>query len=116
VTQHANLSPDRWRRFDRSQQVLMIANEMQRTARRMAPGDADARRLGYERVLNLTDLTIAVTDHRSFRRELWRWRDVVAELYLDASARPERHRVALRVLLQLDPLAAQQVAFLEPAG
>lgn len=116
MTQHASLSPDRWRRFDRSQQVLMIANEMHRTAGRMAPGDADARRLGYERVLNLTDLTIATTDHRSFRRELGRWRDVVAELYLDALARPVRHLAALRVLLQLDTTAARQVAFLEPAG
>lgn len=116
MTQHANLSRERWQRFDRSQQVLMIANEMQRTARRMAPGDADARRLGYERVLNLTDLTIAVTDHRSFRRELGRWRDVLAGLYLDASARPEWHGMALRVLLQLDTVAAQQVAFLEPVA
>ena len=112
MTQHANLSPDRWRRFDRSQQVLMIANEMQRTARRMAPGDADARRLGYERVLNLTDLTIAATDHRSFRRELWRWRDVVAGLYVEPSALPDLHAQALRTLLRLETSAAGQVAWL----
>lgn len=112
MTQHAGLSLDRWRRFDRGQQVLMIGNEMLRIARRMGPGDADARRLGYERVLNLVDLTIAATDHRSFRRELWRWRDVVAELYLDLEARPERHTQALRVLLRLEVQAARQVALI----
>jgi hypothetical protein len=109
MTQHAGLSPERWRRFDRAQQVLMIANEMNRTARRMAPGDADARRLGYERVLNLTDLTIAVTHHRSFRRELFRWRDVLAELYLELEPRPEQHALALVTLLRLEVSAARQV-------
>jgi len=112
VTQHAALSLDRWRRFDRGQQVLMIANEMLRTSRRMAHEDAEARRLGYERVLNLTDLTIAATDHRSFRRELWRWRDVAAELYLEALPHPERHAQALRTLLRLEVSAATQVALL----
>ena len=90
----------------------MIANEMLRTSRRMGREDADARRLGYERVLNLTDLTIATTDHRSFRRELWRWRDVAAALYLEATPRPERHAQALRTLLLLEVHAAQQVTLL----
>lgn len=112
MTQPAGLSPERWRRFDRSQQVLMIANEMMRTARRMGREDADARRLGYERVLALTDLTIGTADRRSFRRELWRWRDVVAELYLDPTSQPARHTQALRVLLRLEVAAAKQVALL----
>lgn len=112
LTQHAGLLLDRWRRFDRGQQVLMIANEMLRTSRRMAQDDAEARRLGYERVLNLTDLTISATDHRSFRRELWRWRDVAAELYLEATSQPERHAQALRALLLLEVNAARQVELL----
>lgn len=112
MTQHAGLSLDRWRRFDRGQQVLMIANEMQRTMRRMTDDDAEARRLGYERVLNLVDLTIAATDHRSFRRELWRWRDVVAGLYVEPSPLPELHAQALRTLLRLETSAAAQVAWL----
>lgn len=90
----------------------MIANEMLRTSRRMGQDDAEARRLGYERVLNLTDLTIVATDHRSFRRELWRWRDVAAELYLEAMPRPDRHAQALRALLLLEVHAARQVALL----
>lgn len=112
MTQHAGLSLDRWRRFDRGQQVLMIANEMQRTTRRMTDDEAEARLLGYERVLNLVDLTIAATDHRSFRRELWRWRDVLAALYVEPSPLPELHAQALRTLLRLETSAAAQVAWL----
>ncbi len=90
----------------------MIANEMLRTSRRLGLDDAEARRLAYERVLNLTDLTIVATDHRSFRRELWRWRDVAAELYVEATPRPDRHAQALRALLLLEVHAARQVALL----
>jgi hypothetical protein len=74
--------------------------------------DAEARRLGYERVLNLTDLTIAATDHPSFRRELWRWRDVVAGLYLEPAPQPEGHGQALRTLLRLEVQAGRQAALL----
>ena len=31
-TQHASLSPERWRQFRLDQQILMIANEMNRAA------------------------------------------------------------------------------------
>ncbi len=116
MTQHAALSAERWRRFDRSQQVLMVANEMQRLARRMRPEDAAARRLGYERVLNLTDLTLAVTDRRSFRRELGRWRDLIAELYVDDAPQRVHHAAALRALLQLEPTAAKQAALIGVAS
>ncbi len=115
MTQHAALSPERWRQFDRSQRVLMVANEMQHAARLMRPEDAAARRLGYERVLNLTDLTLAVTDHRSFRRELGRWRDLIAALCVDDAPECARHAAALRVLPQLEPIAARQVALLAGA-
>ena len=74
MTQHANLSPERWRRFARERQLLMIANEMNRATRLMAAEDGHSRKLAYERVLRLADLTIEVNPQRSLRRELLRWR------------------------------------------
>jgi hypothetical protein len=38
MTQHAKLSLDRWRRFERGQQVLMIANEMRKLAGSVTSG------------------------------------------------------------------------------
>jgi hypothetical protein len=113
VTQHATLSDERWSRFDRDQQILMIANEMNRTGRRLSESDRGARRNGYERILRLTDLTIAQSE-RGLRRELLRWRDLIAELYVTDTAEPELHRRAFRVLLQLCPAAARQIALLLP--
>ena len=109
MTQHAGLTLDRWARFTHPQRVLMIANEMNRAGRLTGAGDTASRRLAYERILRLADLTIAVAERRSVRRELLRWRDLVATLYLEDGARPEDHRMAFRALLQQTPESALQI-------
>jgi hypothetical protein len=105
MTQHAGLTLDRWRSFDRHQQVLMIANEMHRGSRLKEP---EALRRCYERVLRLTDLTAQAADRLALRRELLRWRDGVAELYLAARPAPERHLRLLHCLLLMTKEAARQ--------
>lgn len=112
MTQHAGLTAERWVRFPHPQRILMIANEMNRATRLMGPGDSTSRQLAYERVLRLVDLTVAVADRRSVRRELLRWRDLVAALYISEPAQPEAHRAALRALLQQSPTSAAQIAYL----
>jgi hypothetical protein len=39
VTQHASLTPERWAGFGRDQQILMIANEMNRASRLFGADD-----------------------------------------------------------------------------
>ncbi len=87
----------------------MIANEMHRGRRATEP--EELRRV-YERVLRLTDLTIQSAEQATFRRELLRWRDGIAELYLDGRPAPERHRQLLHVLLLMSPEAARQRAYI----
>jgi hypothetical protein len=112
MTQHAGLTSERWQKFPHPQRILMIANEMHRASRLLGDSDSISRRLSYERVLRLVDLTVAVAERRSVRRELLRWRDVVAALYLEDVARPRAHRQALRVLLQQTPDSAAQIRYL----
>jgi hypothetical protein len=111
MTQHAGLSADRWRSFGKDQQLLMVANEMSRAAGLLGPEDHARLRNSYERVLRLVDLTIEVNPRRALRRELLRWRDVVAELYLAAGMNEERHTAAFRALLLLSPATARQIPF-----
>lgn len=111
MTQHAALDQDRWSRFDTDRQILMIGNEMHRTTRRLEEDGAEARRRGYERVLRLTDLTVAGA-RPGLRRELLRWRDLVAVLYIADGPDPEGHRAAFRALLQLRPMSALQIPLL----
>lgn len=114
MSQHAGLGAERWSAFDPDQQVLMIANEMNRTSRLLGGEDPGSRRRGYERILRLTDLTVETGCRAGLRRELLRWRDLVAELYVADEADPSGHRRALRALLQLRPAAAPQIRFLLP--
>jgi hypothetical protein len=111
VTQHASLTPERWARFSLDQQVLMIANEMQRASALQGAGDRDVLEHTYERVLRLLDLTVAVQTKSTLRRELLRWRDLVAGLYIRGEAAPAEHRDAFRALLLLRPAAARQIPF-----
>ena len=108
MTQHASLSPERWSAFTLPDQILMIANEMNRALSLFGPGDGDRLRRAYERTLRLVDLTIEVQKKPLLRRELLRWRDLVAELYVSGSPGLHQHRLALRALLFFHPVAARQ--------
>ena len=106
MTQHAALSAERWARFSRTQQLLQIGVEMQRASSCFSRDRFAILKACYERVLRLVDLTVEVNPERHFRRELLRWRDVIAELYVSEDSRPVEHRLAYRVLMQLHPETA----------
>ena len=109
MSQHASLSPERWSSFSLDQQILMIANEMNRAMKLLGPDDRERLKHSYERVLQLTDLTILVRTRKGLRRELLRWRDLIAQLYVDAESSPPAHAAAFRCLLLFTPEAARQI-------
>jgi hypothetical protein len=111
MTQHASLSPERWSAFTLDQQILMIGNEMNRAAKLMEPERRPHLQQSYERVLRLIDLTVEVQSRPTLRRELLRWRDLIAELYISPEPDPDRHAAAFRCLLLFTPVAAQQIPF-----
>ena len=115
MTQHRNLSEERWAGFALDQQILMIANEMNRASALLRSGDIARTRSCYERVLQLTDLTVLVQTKSTLRRELLRWRDLIAQLYVEETTRPEAHRQAFRCLLYFTPEAARQIPYLSAA-
>jgi len=109
--QHAGITVERWSSIPLEQRILMIGNEMNRAAKLFAPADRTRLVACYERVLRLVDLTVECKPRRGLRRELLRWREVVAGIY--QSPHPDRaaHLAAFRCLLQLDPGAATQIPF-----
>lgn len=112
MTQHASLSPERWAAFSRDQQILMIGNEMNRATRLLRLADRSGLLLAYERVLRLVDLTVEIQTDYGLRRELLRWRDLIAEMYVSPELQPDQHLAAFRALLQLTPESARQIPFL----
>jgi len=109
MAQHAALTLERWGRFTLDQQIIMIANEMNRASKFLGPGDEVRRRYAYERALALVDLTIRANTARGLRRELLRWRDLLAALYTGVAGSSEEHAVALRALLRFTPAASRQI-------
>ena len=110
MTQHATLPFERWAAFTRDQQILMIANEMNRAAKLFDPANQMRLRNAYERILQLTDLTIRAQSSFGFRRELLRWRDLIATQYVTDAPCSASHREAFRVLLRFTPEASRQIA------
>src|SRR3954468_7591619 len=111
MSQHSSLSSERWAQFNLDQQILMIGNEMNRAKRSIELGDRQDLSLSYERVLRLLDLTVEVQRRPTLRRELLRWRDLIAELYIRTEPSASDHDAAFRALLQFTPVAAQQIPF-----
>ena len=116
MAQHVSLTQERWTQFTLDQQILMIANEMNRSAKFLGPGGEARRRNAYERGLALVDLTIQAHTARGLRRELLRWRDLLAALYLEEAGAPEAHAAALRALLRFTPEASRQIPHVRAAG
>lgn len=108
--QHAGLTPERWASFPFAQQVLMIGNEMNRGLYHLELQEWDRARPSYERVLQLVDLTVGTRLAQTRRRELLRWRDLVAVLYLDNVPSVDAHVEAFRCLLRMTPESARQIA------
>jgi len=69
------------------------------------------RRGRYERVLQLTDLIVAAAPSAR-RRELLRWRDLVAATFIAPSPGNGAHRRAFLALLLITPELAKQVPLL----
>ena len=113
--QHESLTAERWSAFTPEQQILMVANEMNRGSKLMSQEHRERLARAYERVLRLVDLTIQSQPRRGLRRELLRWRDLIAELYVSPEADPTRHRMAFRALLHLTPASARQIPFVSAA-
>lgn len=109
MTQHAALTLERWASFTLDQQILMIGNEMNRAGKLGNADDGERRAAAYERALYLTDLTIEANKGRGLRRELLRWRDLAAVLFLAGALEPKAHADAFRALLWLTPEAARQI-------
>lgn len=116
MTQHAGLSAERFARFTRAQQLLAIANEMNRASKLFRPEDRSRLGGSLERVLALVDLTVEVNDSRSLRRELLRWRDLVAEQYVSPAPDAQAHAQAFRALLQLHPETWRQLPYVTGAA
>jgi hypothetical protein len=109
LQRHRTLSADKWRAFPKGSQILMVANELGRAGHWMEKGDFENVRLCYERAFELVDLTVEDPKWRMKTRELLRFREALAESYLQKENDLHFNRLLLRTLVQLRPESAGSI-------
>jgi hypothetical protein len=79
---HPNLSLEKWSSLSAGNQVLNIASELNRAGNWIRNNDVAKVNLCYERAFELVDLTVCDSKWRGRIREMLRFREMLAELYL----------------------------------
>ncbi|MEM5810050.1 MAG: hypothetical protein QW156_04150 [Candidatus Aenigmatarchaeota archaeon] len=95
---HKNLTPERWKNFSLAQQILMIANEINRAKNCLHKGYVNEAKNSYERAFELLDLTISTTEKYNLIRELLRFREILALQYIK---RKKEKRISEKLLSTL---------------
>ena len=99
---HKNLNEKKWFRYPLSQQVLMIANELNRAKNFMLSGKFTEVNSCYERAFELVDLTSADPKWSGNRlKELRRFRELLAQLYISEDKNNELNHTLYLGLLRL---------------
>jgi len=114
IMQHSSLTPQRWFTIPSAQQLIMIANELNRAGHWIAQSQAYEAQMAYERCLELLDLTISDPKWNRGRKELMRSREVVGMLYLQGEKDHKLHRLLQDAVITLDPQAYNLIHTREP--
>ena len=109
LKEHRNLTPERWNNFPHSQQILMIASELNRAKNWLKKRDYSEVKNCYKRALELLDLTIEISKKRTEVKELLRFREVLSDLYLQEMPTLDRNYKLYQILLLFNKDAFKQV-------
>jgi hypothetical protein len=110
MNQSYEITLNRWRRFTCPQQILNIAADLLRATERLHSSDAQ---MCYESALEFTDRTIQVNEKFSFRWELCRLRELLADAYQRLpNVSKEEHNLLLKTLLCFTPESAKQIEYM----
>lgn len=77
---HKNLDEKKWNKFSKSQQIFMIANELNRAKNWLLRNNLKEVSNCYERAIELLDLTISVSK-KILQKELLRFREIFTLQY-----------------------------------
>jgi hypothetical protein len=80
---HTSLNSEKWNRFPRETQILMIGSEFARAKNLLRDNVVDEVRQCYERAFELLDLCASDPKWRPRLRELLRFREILGELYVE---------------------------------
>jgi len=94
---HSHLNPEKWSAYTKTQQVLMISNELNRALNCLNSNHHSDAEKCFERAIELTDLTVEDQRWDNGLKELLRFREGLSGLYL--SKDPQLTALYLSTLL-----------------
>ena len=100
---HKQMTTEKWFAFPGFQQLLMIANELNRAQHALEKGDPQSAIHAWERAFELIDLTVADQKNCRLRRELLRFREMLGGNFIEHNA--AMNRSLMNELIKLDPVA-----------
>jgi hypothetical protein len=98
---HKTLSVEKWSAFSKGQQILMIANEINRAKNSLTRNKPEDAKSCYERALDLTDITINDTKWKNDLKELLRCREFIGMLFCETNL--ELNEILYKTLILLNP-------------
>lgn len=106
---HPNLNQEKWNLLDKSRQVLNISAELNRANHWLVTTNEEYKKKSLERAFELIELSIA--DRKKWspgaRKELLRFRESLAEFYVQDTTSAISLKKYIQVLLNLNPISAQ---------
>lgn len=102
---HKNLTLEKWAGYSKGQQVLMIANELNRAKNLYLRDMIDEVKFCYERAMEMTDLTSEDPKWKGRLKEMRRFREELAGLYWQEKGNAEENLKLYDALIKMVPEA-----------
>ncbi|MBN1622470.1 MAG: hypothetical protein JW871_07765 [Endomicrobiales bacterium] len=99
---HKTLTLDKWAAFPLSKRILMIGSEIQRAGSRISKNDFEEVNNCYARAFELIDLTVKSISKKTLRKELLRFRELLAREYMNKQKDIVMNQKLFDVLISLN--------------
>lgn len=96
------MTPEKWQKFSKEEQILNIAAELSRTKFWLKERNSEQALNCLNRAFELIDLTINASHHQKDLNELLRFRDVLAQFYIDEDKNIDEFMKIFKTLLMLN--------------
>ena len=96
---HKNLTQERWQKFSKEEQILNIAAELSRAKFWLEKKNEEQILNCLNRAFELIDLTINTFKNQRALKELLRFREVLAQFYINEDKNIEEFKKIFKTLL-----------------
>ena len=100
---HKNMTVEKWFSYPGYQQLLMVANELNRAQNALIKGDVPNAVHAWERAFELTDLTVEDKKNKRRLKELLRFREMLGETFVSLNL--DLNNSLMNGLISLDTMA-----------